>query len=456
VASAVSAAKVEGTVVNIAIIGAGVAGLTAAYELTQGGHRVTVFEAADRPGGLASGFKDEGWEWSLERFYHHWFASDDAVIGLIEELGARNRLFFPWPTTSLYYQGRIYPLDSPVPWLKFMPISQLHRAIRVLQFTPLPFIDRLRVGLAAFYLTLTRDWRPLERITADEWMRRAVGERAYRVWWKPLLVGKFGDDYQDVNMAWFWARAYKRTARLGYFVGGFQAFADALAGRVRAQGADIRLNTPVGAIAPAPGNGLRVQLAAEEATFDRVIATVSPEWLAQLVPALPADYQEGLKKLKSMGSVVLILALKHRLTDGHYWINLPKGEGFPFLGLVEHTNFIDPKHYGGDHLVYCGDYLKPDHEYFSLSHEELLARFLPALSRFNPDFEPGWVRKSWLFREKYAQPVPPTNHSHNIPPLETPIPGLYWASMSQVYPWDRGTNYAVEIGREVARRVVSG
>jgi protoporphyrinogen oxidase len=199
-----------------------------------------------------------------------------------------------------------------------------------------------------------------------------------------------------------------------------------------------------------------VQLAAEEATFDRVIATVSPEWLAQLVPALPADYQEGLKKLKSMGSVVLILALKHRLTDGHYWINLPKGEGFPFLGLVEHTNFIDPKHYGGDHLVYCGDYLKPDHEYFSLSHEELLARFLPALSRFNPDFEPGWVRKSWLFREKYAQPVPPTNHSHNIPPLETPIPGLYWASMSQVYPWDRGTNYAVEIGREVARRVVSG
>jgi protoporphyrinogen oxidase len=440
---------------NIAVIGAGVAGLTAAYELTKRGHHVIVFEASDKTGGLASGFKDERWEWSLERFYHHWFASDEAVIGLIEELGVRDRLFFLWPTTSLYHHGLIYPLDSPIPWLKFIPISQLHRAIRVLQFTPLPFVDRLRVGLATFYLTLTKDWRPLERITADEWMRRMVGERAYEVWWKPLLVGKFGDYYQDVNMAWMWARAYKRTARLGYFVGGFQAFSDTLTDCVQTQGAKIRLSTPIRTIELAPNGGLVVRATSGDEVFDRVIATVSPGLLARLVPALPPDYLEGLKKLKSMGAVVLILALKHRLTDGHYWINLPKDEGFPFLALVEHTNYIDPQHYGGDHLVYCGDYLKPDHEYFSLSHEELLARFLPTLSRFNPDFNPDWVCKSWLFREKYAQPVPPVNHSRNIPDLATPIPGLYWASMSQVYPWDRGTNYAVEIGQKVARRAIA-
>jgi protoporphyrinogen oxidase len=440
---------------NVAIIGAGVAGLTAAYELTKLGHQVVIFEASDRPGGLASGFKDENWDWALERFYHHWFASDAAVIGLIEELGARDRLFFRWPTTSLYYHGRIYPLDSPVPWLKAIPLSQVHRAVRVLQFTPLSLIDRLRVGLATFYLTLTKDWHPLERITADEWMRRTAGERAYDVWWKPLLVGKFGEYYRDVNMAWFWARAYKRTARLGYFVGGFQAFEDVLAERVRAQGADIRLNTATQAIESAPDGGLVVRTAAGEARFERVIATVSPGLLTRLVPALPGEYTEGLKKLKSMGAVVLILALKRQLTDGHYWINLPKNEGFPFLGLVEHTNFVESEHYGGDHLVYCGDYLNPDHEYFSLSQEELLARFLPTLTRFNPDFNPDWVRASWLFREKYAQPVPPLNHSHNIPDLATPIPGLYWASMSQVYPWDRGTNYAVEIGQKVAKRAVS-
>jgi protoporphyrinogen oxidase len=307
----------------------------------------------------------------------------------------------------------------------------------------------------AIYLRMTRNWQSLEKHTAHEWLTRWLGQRAYQILWEPLLVGKFGDYYQDVNMAWMWARLHKRTPQLGYFVGGFQAFSDALADRAGAQGADVRLNAPIRCIEPIPEGGLKVRTPAGDEIFERVIVTTSPGLLARLAPALAPEYLEGLKRLKSMGAVVLILALNHRLTDGHYWINLPKGDGFPFLALVEHTNYIDSEHYGGDHVIYCGDYLKPDHEYFDLSHEELLERFTSTLSRFNPDFKPEWVRRSWLFREKYAQPVPPVNHSRSIPDLATPIPGLYWASMSQVYPWDRGTNYAVEIGQKVAERVVS-
>ena len=153
-----------------------------------------------------------------------------------------------------------------------------------------------------------------------------------------------------------------------------------------------------------------------------------------------------------MGAVVLVVSLRHQLTKW-YWHNLPKEAGFPFLALVEHTNFMDAEHYGGDHLIYCGDYLDAGHEYFKLSKEELLERFLPALQRVNPDFERSWVKEAWLWKTPYAQPIPPVNHSQNIPPLQTPVPGLYFASMSQVYPWDRGTNFAVEIGRRVARLV---
>ncbi len=425
---------------NIAIVGAGIAGLTAAYELTKGEHHVVVFEAADKTGGLASGFKDEHWDWSLERFYHHWFASDDAVINLINEIGEEDKLFFPRPITSIWHKGKAYPFDS---------------YLRAALFPHLSLFDKIRSGPVAIYLRLTRNWRPLEKHTAHKWLTRWLGQRAYQILWEPLLVGKFGDYYQDVNMAWMWARLHKRTPRLGYFVGGFQAFADALAARAQAQGAEVRLNTPIRGIEQAPeGGGLTIRSPAGDEVFDRVIATVSPGLLARLAPSLPPDYLQGLHKLKSMGAVVLVLALKHRLTDGHYWINLPKGDGFPFLALVEHTNYVDSKHYGGDHVIYCGDYLKPDHEYFSMSHEALLERFVSTLTRFNSEFKPDWVRKSWLFREKYAQPVPPVNHSRNIPDLATPIPGLYWASMSQVYPWDRGTNYAVEIGQKVAGRAV--
>jgi protoporphyrinogen oxidase len=274
------------------------------------------------------------------------------------------------------------------------------------------------------------------------------------VLWKPLLVSKFGEEhYREVNMGWMWARLYKRTASLGYFEGGFQAFIDLLVERVERQGGAVRFSTAVRSVRRSE-EGLRLALATGDTTHERVIATCSPDEMLALAPGLTGHYASKLRRLESMGAVALILALKRPLTQGHYWINLPKGAEIPFMGLVEHTNYISPEHYGGDHLVYCGDYLPPDHPYFEIDKGRLLEMYLPGLERINPDFRPDWVRASWMFTERYAQPVPGLDHSHRIPGLKTPIPGLWLANMSQIYPWDRGSNYAVEMGRRVARRVV--
>lgn len=426
---------------KIAVIGAGIAGLSAAYDLAGAGHTVTLYEAATYTGGLAAGFKSERWNWHLEHYYHHWFQTDDDILGLIDEIGQRDKVFFPRPVTSIYAQGKIYPFDSP---------------LRMLLFPRLPLIPKIRFGLTGLYLRLSKNWQAMEQETAHNWLIKTMGETAYNVLWKPLLVGKFGEHYQEVNMAWFWARIHKRSPRLGYFEGGFQAFIDALTAAVQQRGATIHLNTPIQRIEQADGRLTLATSTGVTETFDRVLTTVSPQLLAKTVPSLPPDYLSALQELKSMGAVVVILALKHQLTEEHYWINLPKEEGPPFLALVEHTNFVDRSHYDNDHIVYCGDYLDPDHEFFSLPKEALLERFLPYLSHINPNFSPEWVKESWLFRTKYAQPVPPVNHSKNIPPLKTPIPGLFWASMSQVYPWDRGTNYAVEIGRRAAKELLKG
>ena len=424
---------------KIAIIGSGFSGMAAAYDLTKAGHQVTIFEAADHVGGLAGGFKEPGWEWSVEKFYHHWFASDKHMLGLIKELGWEQKVLFPRPLTVMYHNGKFYPFDSIVKMALFPGLGW--------------GVNKVRFGFVGLFLRLTNAWKALEKYTVDEWLRKWAGEKVYKLMWEPLVIGKFGERYyKQVNMAWMWARLKARSTRLGTFEGGFQNFADLFAGRLRDMGVEIQLQAPVTLIERDTESGALTVHNETGKVYDKVLVTLSPEAMSRLVPSLPEAYLHGLRNLKSMGAVVITLALKHRLSEeGYYWYNLPKSAGFPFLALVEHTNFVPADKFGGDHIVYMGDYLEPEHEFFRLSQEELLERFLPVLKKFNPKFEPEWVRKAWLFRTAYAQPVPLLNHSQNIPNIQTPVEGIYFASMSQVYPWDRGTNYAVEIGRRAAR-----
>ena len=430
---------------NIAVIGAGIGWMAAAYDLARAGQHVTIYESSDGVGGLAAGFKEPHWDWSVERFYHHWFASDQHMLGLIDELGWRDRVIFPRPITVIYHQGRFFPFDS---MFSNIPLFLLRH---------FPLIDTARFGLVGVYLRLSGNWKGLEGQTAEAWMRKWTGNRVYEAMWEPMLLGKFSERYaREVNMAWLWARLHSRTTSLGTFQGGFQAFSDSLVERLRQMGVTIQLSTRVAHIAQEGPSGLSIQPAGQEARhFDQCISTVSPGLMAKLAPELPSTYLQGLLNLKNMGAVVIILALKHQLSEeGYYWFNVPKSAGFPFLSLVEHTNYVSPDHFWGDHIVYIGDYLNTDHENFRLSKEEILAKFLPKLSFFNPKFKIDWVRASWLNRTTYAQPIPLINHSRNIPEIRTPMNGLYFASMSQVYPWDRGTNFAVEIARRAARMML--
>ncbi len=420
-----------------AVLGAGALGLTAALHLGQRGDRVTMLEREPLPGGLAAGFRPTPEAW-LEKFYHHIFRSDRRAIALIEELGLGDRLEWKTPITATLRNGTLHQLDSPA---------------SLLRFSPLPVVDRLRMGAALAALRMMPNARLVEGHTVAEWLQRWMGRRAYEVVWEPLLRGKFGPAASEIAMPWFWARVHDRTQQLGYLRGGFQQLYERLADEVRRAGGETRFGVTVKEVRT-DGDGFIVETDEGSERFDRVISTFAPRLTARLAPELPAEWRARHEWGRAYGAHCVILALDRPLTSV-YWLNV-NDPGFPFMALVEHTNYMPASDYGGRHLVYLGNYRPMDDPLMRASKDAVLDEFLPHLERLNPAFDRSWVTDAWVFAAPFAQPIVTVDYRDHIPPFATPIPNLWTASMFQVYPHDRGQNYSIALAERLMARMNSG
>jgi protoporphyrinogen oxidase len=431
--------------VRIAVIGAGVAGLVAALRLTQAGHTVDVYERWPGLGGQAATL-DVGDGHRLERYYHHLFTTDRHIAALYEELG----LGIEWRPSSvaMFARGRQWPFTTPLDLLRFGPLAPL---------------DRVRMGAAVVALQRISDRERFERVTAREWIERWMGRAAWREVWGPMLRGKFGDRADEIAMLWLWSKLRLRRGedareeKLGYPTGSWEPLFEALRERIEAGGGRVLIDRPAVRIAlglevtfGAPGSfraghdPRRFEPAGAE-RYDRVLATVPNDVFARLVdlPEPPIEY---------FAALCLLLELD-RPFSSFYWTNVADRE-LPFVGLVEHTNFVEPERYGGRRFLYVANYLEHGHELLSLDADALLDRYLLGLRKVNPAFDPSWVGARWLHREPAAQPIVTVGYHERIPPLRTPVPGLVLANTTQVYPEDRGTNYAVRLGDQAAEALL--
>ncbi len=388
--------------VKVAIIGAGFTGLSAGYFLTQKGLGVTIFEKEDFPGGLAVSYSAKNWRWPLEQYYHHLFTSDYEIKKLARVLGIK--INYRRVKTSNLTDSGFFPLDSPLDLLKYPKLNCL---------------DKIRTGLTVLILKLLPFQKSLEKITAKTFILKFMGEKSWRFIWQPLFDGKFGQDANKVPAIWFWARIKKRSSRLGYPEGGFSNLIAKLVEAINKQGGKIYYN----------------QGAISYEKFDKVISTV------------PTN------QVKSLGIINLLLRLKKPfLPDNIYWLNINL-KNFSFLNVVEHTNLISSQNYNGEHLIYAGKYLPKNRPDFTLTKEALLKKFDNDLIKICPDYKDAMIDFE-VFKSSYAQPIIPLNYSSTIQPVKSKTPGLYLASMEQVYPWDRGTNYAVALGKKVANEII--
>jgi protoporphyrinogen oxidase len=422
---------------KVGIIGAGFGGLAAANRLVKDGVDVTVFEADKKPGGLAIGFKEKGWKWTIEKHYHHWFTGDKHVRNLGKEID--HKIIYVRPKTSTLTGGRILQLDSP---------------LTLLTFSKLPLIERLRTGVVLGYLKFTPFWRPLEKITAENFIKKYMGETSWKILWEPLFVSKFRKYSSKMPASWFWARIKTRSTALGYPEGGYQAFANSLVAHLRKTGkVDFRFDTKVAKI-KSKGGQVVIRSDKGKQKFDKVVCTLPFQPFTKICEGLPNEYTKRLLSFESIGAVNLMLSLKKQfLADGTYWLNV--NDEMPFLIVAEHTNFMDSKYYGGNHLIYIGNYLEHNHKYFKYSEKQLLTEFMPFLKKINPQFKKIWVNKVYLFKSFFAQPIVPLNYSKVMPGFVTPIKNVYLVNLQQTNPYDRGTEYAVANGEKVANLIIN-
>jgi protoporphyrinogen oxidase len=430
--------------IRVGVIGGGISGLAAAYRLARRGHDVTLWERNTQLGGQAAAFPVPGG--SLEFFYHHLFLSDHAIANIMDEIGIGDKLIWLPSKVGFFANGRIYPLQSATDLLR-------------LDFIPLH--DRLRIGFATLYLQKTTDWRSFEQVTASDWLRRAIGERAFDRVWGAQLRAKFGPRYDQVAMVWFWNKVFLRTQsrgsplegeRLGYIDGSFNVLIDRLGRAIVEAGGKVRPGVGAASVEQRDGSSWHVRTTDDEdVVCDAIVATVPSPLLVRLVPQLPEDYRQRLTSAVYQGAVAMILRTDRPLSD-IYWLNIGDPD-LPFTGIIEHTNFMGPENYDGNHFIYISKYVDQDHPYLTMDEDDLFNEYVPHLQKVNPAFSPEWVRDRWVFRERAAQPIITLNYSERVPEHRTPLHGLYLANSAQIYPEDRGTNYSIKIGEKVAEIV---
>lgn len=425
---------------HIAIIGAGISGLTAGYELSRLGYRVTVLEQLDDIGGLARSIPVGLGR--LERYYHFICGGDDHLKELVAELGLGPKLHWVPGPTSYYVNGTLYPFTTP---------------LDILRFAPLSLASRIRFGLHGTKARRFTDWRQIESLTAEEWLVSGMGRQAYETIWLPLLRMKFGDDAGQVSAPWIWHRIHRvitsrksifRPDDLGYLEGGSWTLLSALAERIEASGGQLRMGEPARAIAERGGRVAGVETDAGLLEADAVISTVPLPALSILLPESAAGYRAELDAIPFLGVVCAMLRMDRSVTDV-FWVNVNDARS-PFSGFIEYTNLNPCPHLNGEAVAYIPLYLDVNDPRFTMPSAEFGERLVTGLETLFEGFDRSSVREVTITRDSYAQAFCPPGFADRIPHHAAPIPGLFVTDSTQLYPADRNLSGLIGLAQRAS------
>jgi protoporphyrinogen oxidase len=388
----------------------------------------------------------------VDKSYHHIFANDDEILDFAKEIGFDGFFFKEPETASLVDMKprlqqaknyRIFPVDNPQDFLKLPYLS---------------LFEKLRAGVVIAFLKISPYFSIYEKYTAENFLRKTMGEAVWKKLWEELFRKKFGKYAGIILASFIWSRIKKRTKRLGYIRGGFQEFVNYLEVKNKEQEVIIEKNILIQSVQK-NSKGFIIN----SKQFDTVISTLPTPITVEVGKGIfPSFYIKQLRNIKYLHALNLILETKEPILEKTYWLNVCVRE-LPMMIIAQHTNFIDKKYYGGNHIAYVGNYVEVEDKMWKMEDRELMDYYLsylkksaiPASTAKRGERNPQSVIQNYfVFRSKYAQPIFDKVFLKNKPSFETPVKNFYIANLDMTYPYDRETTYAVKLGKEVVKLIL--
>lgn len=433
---------------TIDIVGGGILGLALGYDLLKRGVGVRIWERSQDLGGLMGRTRiTELGDVEVDRYYHAILSSDRTLIGLLDELGLRGALHGVTTKMGFYHGGTMYPMSSPVDFMRFPPLSML---------------DRARLAVTILQARRVKDWRALEQEPVVEWLTRLGGKGAVEHVWKPLLRAKFDGGFDNVPATYIWSRLVRMTdtrdktsakEQMCYLTDGYDMLIQALARAIRQRGGTITLGATVQQIRAEAGRVTGLQLADGEISSDGAVLTLQTPIARRLLPPNAAEVAARWSGLEDyLGIVCMMLVLRRSLIP-YYTLNITD-ERIPFTGVIETTNLIDPKYVGGHHLVYLPKYVTPNNPFAQMDDAALTTSFLGYLRQMFPDFKDEDIAAVRIGRERYVEPLHPVGKTDAIPGIASDIAGLYLVNSAQIYPQLTNGEAAVAYANHAAETIM--
>ena len=416
-------------------------GLTSAYLAAKQGKDVTIVEGSSRIGGLLNTFEINGGR--LEHYYHHFFTQDAELHWLLNELGIADKTFYKKTTMGVFRDGKIYDFNGPVDLLKFKPVG---------------LIDKVRFGLTSLYLGKVADWKTQESISTLDWFYKWAGKSMTDALWKPMLDIKFGPYASKVPLTWMIGRLAQRLnsrkggdESLAYIEGSWKTLLDAIVAKLQEIGVKILTEEPLTEVIIEDNRLAAIKTTKQTIEGGQFLLTIPSIYATKIkgISESPALRKAVGGEVEYFGAVCTILELNQKFSD-IYWMNVAD-EGFPFGGIIEHTNFLPTENFGGSHVMYLSRYFAMSEKLAGMTEEEIKAEMIPPLKKINPAFDESWIKSVQVFKTNTAATVCDLNFSEKVPPCKTGVENFFLANMVHIYPDERSTNNSIRVAAEACR-----